>query len=336
MNAVETYLADLEAKVRRLAGKRRAANVVAELRGHLTESVEVLVAKGMSYEQAQDEAVANLGDVDPRDYVPLDGAPTRFNRMVRMRAAFWSFFILTSVTSWLFWLEFPNHLGQIMFAYMVVGAITFAAVGAFGARWTLWPAVKGCVYFVLVNGLVLSFLCVDMGRPGAPFPQLRSVVASEHKAAQAAWAERNNLNYAELSDIKRVSWLFNRTPRNLDFLPNSAIAKSGKYRYPSETGFTWNQESADVAFVTAQWQKNGIPLASRYSTALDRHANDVKYAGPALSQTWTYVFPRMMLSAVGIGWVAFCWCVVFGVVGDILWSTGVLIWRLLRRKAVEA
>ena len=136
---IERYLAELERRLRHdpaLAGR-----VVDEAADHLAESAAAWRRRGMSSEEAEEEAVRRFGSADGlANGLRPAGHPLRFPiviaAVVTVLVACW----LLAVTTWVLPSRDPAHVvfwRTVAGALIVYAALTFAHVGNGSRAW--WP-----------------------------------------------------------------------------------------------------------------------------------------------------------------------------------------------------
>jgi len=329
---LQDFLLRLEAGVKKLAGKKRAAEVVAEMRAHIEESAQELIARGLGPDEAYDKALEGLGAVESREFVPTDGAPRWFDRLVRTRCAFWSAFALTSISVWLASVQGPELGPWMVWAVIYVSLVVFAVLGAFAARWTIWSAIKALAIGFVVNTLFMATFYVDVtGRYGFPYLRLRSVVESDVMADHAKWSAIGSPGQLELEQLQHVSRFYRQENPDPFKLSKAGHGPQGLYRYPASDHRSWSEESGDFAFVVSRWKQDRGATADFYNDTINAHAKAFNKWQPALELT-----PVDNLGAAARGNVFFAvlfaiWFTMCALVGDILRCTVVVAIAGFRR-----
>jgi|GEM_PF-5367616 len=260
---LEATLSQLELGVRRLVGRRHATEVAAELRDHLEESVRDSMATGPTREEAEEKAVSSLGSVDPKQYVPADGAPRWFDRRKRQVIVKWVI-VLTLVIPWILFIAVDKS-----FAWAIPGTVSilvaiFFAIGFYGMRHIVLSILKTSIVVSFVCAVVTSFFLVADYNSSNPYLRLRSDVAelvtvkTKHAKSRSAKHEMTMRQY-------RYYLSQDTTPEGARAIVQPTM---GHFEYPlvfrdtSHRQNWWKLSTDDFELAKRQWRKDGLVLVN--------------------------------------------------------------------------
>jgi hypothetical protein len=177
----------------------------------------------------------------------------------------------------------------------------------------------------------MSFFFVTVGYDGRTHLTLRSFVENEQRTAVATWKALERPDQAELGRISRV-YNFYRLPHSDPAkLPAEGRGPKGGYRYPTDGGWKWRNETPSFELATKRWKEAGHQTVMIYESGVLRHDQVMESNALSLSAPWYVNLVPCAKVAAEFLMLAVPWFVLCSLVGDIVRSVVLLLARLFGR-----